>query len=74
MEEKRRLEARITQLEEELEEEQTSAQQGADRTKKMSAQVIQINLLHSLCISFLRQVDVLICCYCIRQVAAHCIL
>jgi myosin heavy chain 9/10/11/14 len=40
LEEKRRLEGRITQLEEELEEEQTSAEQLNERTKKMSAQVI----------------------------------
>lgn len=39
LEDKRRLEARVTQLEEELEEEQTSVEQMSERTKKMSTQV-----------------------------------
>jgi len=40
LEEKRRLEARVTHLEEELEEEQTSVEQLSERSKKMSAQVL----------------------------------
>jgi predicted RNase H-like nuclease (RuvC/YqgF family) len=40
LEEKRRLEGRINQLEEELEEEQTSVEQLNERTKKTSAQVL----------------------------------
>jgi hypothetical protein len=39
LEEKRRLETRINQLEEELEEEQAGAEQLNERTKKISAQV-----------------------------------
>jgi cell division septum initiation protein DivIVA len=39
LEEKRRLEARIAQLEEELDEEQNNAELNADRARKTAAQV-----------------------------------
>jgi myosin heavy chain 9/10/11/14 len=39
LEEKRRLEARIAQLEEELDEEQNNAELNADRARKSAAQV-----------------------------------
>lgn len=39
LEEKRRLEARVSQLEEELEEEQTNSELAADRQRKATLQV-----------------------------------